>query len=205
MIDRPVSEFMDAAAPTVTPDTTVKDLVHLLATTHVDGVAVVDGGAVVGVVTDQDLLYQEVEADEHVPFVAPFLDWVVYVQSLGSWERHVEKAFAVTAADLMTREVRVIAASDAVHEAAKVIELLLGEYTEAIRRRSHPLLGRPTVNVGAVHGGTQPNVVPNRCEILIDRRTIPGETDAGVRRELAAMLNLTNAKWSGRRMAVCPL
>ena len=78
-----------------------------------DGVAVVDGGAVVGVVTDQDLLYQEVEADEHVPFVAPFLDWVVYVQSLGSWERHVEKAFAVTAADLMTREVRVIAASDA--------------------------------------------------------------------------------------------
>ena len=121
MIDRPVSEFMDAAAPTVTPDTTVKDLVHLLATTHVDGVAVVDGGAVVGVVTDQDLLYQEVEADEHVPFVAPFLDWVVYVQSLGSWERHVEKAFAVTAADLMTREVRVIAASDAVHEAAKVM------------------------------------------------------------------------------------
>ena len=121
MIDRPVSEFMDADAPTVAPDTTVKDLVHLLATSHVDGVAVVDDGAVVGVVTDQDLLYQEVEADEHVPFVAPFLDWVVHIQSLGAWERHVEKAFAVTVSDLMTREVHVIGAGEAVHEAAKVM------------------------------------------------------------------------------------
>ena len=121
MIDRPVSEFMDVDAPVVAPDTTVKDLVHLLATSHVDGVAVVEDGRVVGVVTDQDLLYQEVEADEHVPYVAPFLDWVVYVQSLGSWERHVEKAFAVTASDLMTREVRICAPGDAVHDAAKTM------------------------------------------------------------------------------------
>lgn len=121
MIDRPVSEFMDSDRPTVASTTTIKDLVHLLAAHDLDGVAVVDDGKVVGVVTDQDLLYQEVEADEHQPFVAPFLDWVVYVQSLGSWERHVEKAFAVTVADLMTSEVHTAAASEAVHEAAKTM------------------------------------------------------------------------------------
>ena len=121
MIDRPVSEFMDATAPTVAPDTTVKDLVHLLASSTVDGVAVVADGAVVGVVSDQDVLYQEVEADEHQPYVAPFLDWVVNIQSLGAWERRVEKAFAVTVSDLMTPEPHVIGASDTVHEAAKVM------------------------------------------------------------------------------------
>ncbi len=121
MIDRPVSELMDSDRPTVAPDTTIKDLVHLLASQNLDCVAVVEGTAVVGVVTDQDLLYQEVEADEHQPFVAPFLDWVVYIQSLGSWERHVEKAFAVTVSDLMTKDVHTAQADEAVHEAAKTM------------------------------------------------------------------------------------
>ena len=30
--------------------------------------------------------------------------------------------------------------------------------------------------------------MPDRCTITIDRRTLPGETDAGVRREIAALL-----------------
>ena len=122
MIDRPVSEFMDTDRPTVASTMTIKDLVHLLASRDLDCVAVVDDGKVVGVVTDQDLLYQEVEADEHVPFVAPFLDWVVYVQSLGSWERHVEKAFAVTVSDLMTKDnVHTAVVSETIHEAAKTM------------------------------------------------------------------------------------
>jgi acetylornithine deacetylase/succinyl-diaminopimelate desuccinylase-like protein len=39
-----------------------------------------------------------------------------------------------------------------------------------------------------VHGGTQPNIVPDRCEIQIDRRTIPGEVDREVQREIVAFL-----------------
>lgn len=121
MIDRPVTEFMDTERPTVMSTTTIKELVHLLASSDLDCVAVVDDGALVGVVTVQDLLYQEVEADEHVPYVAPFLDWVVYVQSLGSWERHVEKAFAVTVSDLMTKHVHTADIGQTLHEAAKTM------------------------------------------------------------------------------------
>ena len=121
MIDRPVTEFMDTERPTVMSTTTIKELVHLLASRDLDCVAVVDDGAVVGVVTVQDLLYQEVEADEHVPYVAPFLDWVVYVQSLGSWERHVEKAFAVTVSDLMSKHVHTADIGQTLHEAAKTM------------------------------------------------------------------------------------
>src|SRR5439155_21859829 len=39
------------------------------------------------------------------------------------------------------------------------------------------LVGRPTVNVALITGGSAPNVVPDRCEVDIDRRLIPGETD----------------------------
>jgi acetylornithine deacetylase/succinyl-diaminopimelate desuccinylase len=48
---------------------------------------------------------------------------------------------------------------------------------EALPDRVHPLVGAPTVNVALVSGGSAPNVVPDRCEVEIDRRIIPGEED----------------------------
>ncbi|HZB02131.1 MAG TPA: M20 family metallopeptidase [Actinomycetota bacterium] len=48
---------------------------------------------------------------------------------------------------------------------------------EVLPDREHPLVGRPTVNVALVAGGTAPNVVPDRCEVEIDRRIVPGEDD----------------------------
>jgi len=45
---------------------------------------------------------------------------------------------------------------------------------------SHPLLGSPTWNAGQIQGGTQVNIVPERCTISIDRRMIPGENPAEV-------------------------
>jgi acetylornithine deacetylase/succinyl-diaminopimelate desuccinylase-like protein len=41
----------------------------------------------------------------------------------------------------------------------------------------HPLCGRATVNAALIDGGSAPNMVPDRCVVDIDRRTIPGETD----------------------------
>ena len=49
-------------------------------------------------------------------------------------------------------------------------------------------MGCATASVGVIRGGTQPNIVPDHCVISIDRRTLPGETEAGVRRELARLL-----------------
>jgi acetylornithine deacetylase/succinyl-diaminopimelate desuccinylase len=48
---------------------------------------------------------------------------------------------------------------------------------EVVPDREHALVGRPTVNVALISGGSGPNVVPDRCEVDIDRRIIPGETD----------------------------
>lgn len=51
---------------------------------------------------------------------------------------------------------------------------------DALAARAHPLLGPGTLSVGTIHGGEQINFVPDRCEIAIDRRLIPGEDPMAV-------------------------
>jgi len=77
---------------------------------------------------------------------------------------------------------------NAVHQMARIVCALETDYAAQLRKRKHPLLGSATVNVGRISGGAQPNIVPDHCVITIDRRTLPGETEAGVCRELAAFL-----------------
>ena len=95
---------------------------------------------------------------------------------------------------------------NAVLEMARVVELLETRYAAFLRRRRHPLLGHATINVGLIAGGTQPNIVPDRCRIGIDRRTIPGETESGVRREIKGLLRRhgLRAQLLSMRNAVCP-
>jgi acetylornithine deacetylase/succinyl-diaminopimelate desuccinylase family protein len=81
---------------------------------------------------------------------------------------------------------------NAIHEMARIVDLLETDYAAQLRKRKHPLLGAATVNVGTISGGTQPNIVPDFCKISIDRRTLPGETDAGVKREIKKFLQSKN-------------
>jgi acetylornithine deacetylase/succinyl-diaminopimelate desuccinylase family protein len=73
---------------------------------------------------------------------------------------------------------------NAVHLMAKIVHLLETDYARQLRRRRHALLRHATINVGAISGGRQPNIVPDWCAIRIDRRTIPGENDPAVKREI---------------------
>ena len=76
---------------------------------------------------------------------------------------------------------------NAIHMMAKVVDLLETRYAAQLQRRRHPVLGRPTVNVGVIRGGRQANIVPDHCLIEVDRRTVPGETTTGVHREVKAL------------------
>ncbi len=76
---------------------------------------------------------------------------------------------------------------NAVHLMAKIVDVIETEYSKDLKRKTHPLLGNATVNVGSIQGGTQPNIVPASCTISIDRRTLPHETVAGVLRELRCL------------------
>ena len=92
---------------------------------------------------------------------------------------------------------------NAVHEMARIVDALETDYAAQLKRRKHKLLGHGTVNVGTICGGTQPNIVPDGCSISIDRRTLPGETESSVRREIALLLKAKklSAKFSNRKLA----
>jgi len=44
---------------------------------------------------------------------------------------------------------------------------------------THPVLGRSTMNIGLIRGGSRPNIVPDLAEAEIDIRITPSLTDAG--------------------------
>jgi acetylornithine deacetylase len=77
---------------------------------------------------------------------------------------------------------------NAIHLMARVVDILETKYAAKLTQRRHPLLGRATVSVGVISGGTQPNIVPDRCFALVDRRTLPGEKEAGVQKEIHHLL-----------------
>jgi acetylornithine deacetylase/succinyl-diaminopimelate desuccinylase-like protein len=77
---------------------------------------------------------------------------------------------------------------NAIYAMARVVTALETDYRSRLALRRHPLLGSPTLSVGAIRGGTQANIVPDRCEIVVDRRTLPGETNRTVQGELRSCL-----------------
>jgi acetylornithine deacetylase/succinyl-diaminopimelate desuccinylase-like protein len=95
---------------------------------------------------------------------------------------------------------------NAVHAMARVVVALETQYADQLCKRRHPLLGNPTINVGAIAGGTQANVVPDRCRIEIDRRTLPGETLGGVVSEIRKFLRQQGltVQFQDTKGALCP-
>ena len=53
----------------------------------------------------------------------------------------------------------------------------------------HPLVGSPSMNVGVVHAGIAPNVVPPACHLELDWRVVPGEDIADVKGALRGILD----------------
>jgi acetylornithine deacetylase/succinyl-diaminopimelate desuccinylase family protein len=64
---------------------------------------------------------------------------------------------------------------NAIYKAADFIQELR-KLIERLKNKKNPLLGSGTINVGTINGGTKINVVPDFCNIEVDRRIIPGET-----------------------------
>lgn len=65
---------------------------------------------------------------------------------------------------------------NAIYRMAQVIRVLEDIASTLGNRISpHPLCGPATLSVGTIQGGSSVNVVPDACEIQVDRRLLPGE------------------------------
>jgi len=76
----------------------------------------------------------------------------------------------------------------AISAMVKVIDAIESRYAPALQH-DHPLTGAPVCTVNLIHGGTAFNIIPDRCEIAIDRRVTPSETDQEVEPALRFMLD----------------
>jgi len=78
---------------------------------------------------------------------------------------------------------------DAIRHAALYLAELEG-YAEELRRRpAHPLLEYGSFHAGTIRGGSAESVYPDRCELLLERRTMPGESPQEVVAEFQAALD----------------
>jgi acetylornithine deacetylase len=65
----------------------------------------------------------------------------------------------------------------------------LEELERELRTRPpHPLLGAPSLHAATVQGGSGPSTYAERCRLLVERRTVPGESGASVMEEVEALL-----------------
>ncbi len=64
----------------------------------------------------------------------------------------------------------------------------LQAYHHRIHTRTHPLLRSPACVITQVHAGDKHNHIASRCEVVVDRRMLPGERTEQVRLELLDVL-----------------
>ena len=73
------------------------------------------------------------------------------------------------------------------YKAAALLPMIEQEHRN-LRLLSHPLLGSPSLTVTRLNGGHADNVTPESCDLLLDRRMIPQEDEANVRRQFDDLL-----------------
>lgn len=82
---------------------------------------------------------------------------------------------------------------DAIRHAGLFLAALDGYEARLREGPSHPLLGPGSHHAGTIRGGTAESVYPERCTLVLERRTLPGETAEKVRRELQDVLGAVMA------------
>ena len=114
-----VAEIAHEEWPTLGPDETVEAAIKLFAESDISGAPVVDGGRLVGIVTEGDLIFRD--ADIKAP---GFLDILGGLIPLGSWDEYRKEALksaGVTVDEVMTRELITISPDASLAEASTIM------------------------------------------------------------------------------------
>ena len=81
---------------------------------------------------------------------------------------------------------------DAIFRTGPVIAALEA-YNAGLQGTAHPLLGPPLLHGSLIAGGSEMATLPDRVLLSVERRTIPGETQALVQAEIDAVLDACRA------------
>jgi CBS domain-containing protein len=114
-----VAEIVHEEWPILGPDDTVENAIKLFAEAGTSGAPVVDGGRLVGIITEGDLIFQD--ADVKAP---GFLDILGGLIPLGSWDEYRKEALksaGVTVDELMTTDLITISPDASLAEASTIM------------------------------------------------------------------------------------
>jgi acetylornithine deacetylase len=83
---------------------------------------------------------------------------------------------------------------DAIVHAGAVLMSLADESDRLGQGTTHPLLGPASIHAGTISGGSAPSVYPDRCDLTVERRTLPGETQEEVMAEVNRVVDAARAR-----------
>lgn len=77
---------------------------------------------------------------------------------------------------------------NAILRAGELLALIAETHETDVRHRTHPLVGGASLTVTRIQGGHADNVLPGACDLLLDRRLVPGEDEDAVKTDITALL-----------------
>ena len=114
-----VAQIMRRDVPPIAPDSSVALVARTMADNHLSGVPVVEGGEVVGIITEADIVQREADID--APTAVPFLDAIFVADAGELYDDEVRRALAINARMLMSSPVTNIRDSATLSELATVM------------------------------------------------------------------------------------
>ncbi|AHM55699.1 hypothetical protein EAL2_c03960 [Peptoclostridium acidaminophilum DSM 3953] len=113
-------DIMTVNVISVKRDALIKDIAHILVENRIGGVPVVDdGGRVVGIISETDLVRKE--KNVHIPSYITVLQGVIYLESFKKFEEDIRKITAYKAEDIMSVDVEKVHEEDDVETVASLM------------------------------------------------------------------------------------
>lgn len=117
-----VADIMDSDPVSVSPDADVRTVISILQDHDLPGVPVVDeDNRIKGIITESDLVISDEEADFHLPHYVNIMGGIVFLESTKHFEERAKKAFAATAAEMMTADPITVGPDEPAEHAARLI------------------------------------------------------------------------------------
>ncbi len=85
---------------------------------------------------------------------------------------------------------------NAIVAAAGVLDVLESRFKPTLQADRHELLGRATMSVGVINGGTKVNVVPDTCQMEIDMRLLPEQQPDKIVEQIRHLLSEHMPDWA---------
>lgn len=118
---------MCRGVPAVAPEDSVGSVARLMVDYDVAGVAVMENGSIIGIITESDIIARDADVDAPTP--VPFLDAIFVADAGRPYEEEVRRALAINAAMLMSAPVVSVRSDATLYEVASIM----------IERDVHPL------------------------------------------------------------------